>query len=548
MNAAEKIVQILEKRHVKYVFGIPGEENIELVDALNRSAQIKFILVRHEQGASFMADVYGRLTGQPGITAATLGPGAINLLLGVADAQTNSTPLIAITAQGGLNRIHKESHQVIDLRAMFKPITKWAENIYSPNEIAEIVNKAFNKALDGNSRPGAAYIGLPQDIEAQEVSEEIDNFHATKAKSEPNKADISKAAQLVQQAKHPIMLVGMGVIRDHASNTVRELIDQTQIPAATTFMGKGALDDRSELSLGVVGFMEHDYENFAFDQADVILAIGYELSEFDPQKINPKADKKIIHLNTFPVDTDRHYATAVNIVADISDSVELLKHKLQGYHSAPITADIKDKIDNELVAGKKEGKVPLTPQQVVTATRKAADDDSIVLVDTGALKMWMARLYQAYTPNSILIDNGLSTMSWTLPGAIGAKLAKPDKNILAVMGDGGFMMNSQELETAARYRVPFTVLLWVDKSYGLIKWKMDMQLGHHSQVDFDNPDFLKYAQAFGAQAHLVTSRKDLTNSIKKALASQDINIIVCPVDYSENMKLIRKLGEITVST
>lgn len=546
MKVAEQIVKVLEDRGVKYVFGIPGEENIHLVDEINKSDQIQFILVRHEQGASFMADVYGRLTGHPGVATATLGPGAINLLLGVADAQTNSTPMIAITAQGGLNRIYKESHQIIDLRSMFKPITKWSDNIYVADSSSEVVNKAFNQAVSG--RPGPTYIGVPQDVEVQETNTYSPVCKMPNSKPEPRKYDIEKAAELIREAHHPVVLAGMGVVREHASAKMNEFIRQTNLPVATTFMGKGAVDDRNPSSLGVVGFMKHDYENFAFDQADVILAVGYELSEFDPIRINPKGDKTIIHVNTFNEDTDEHYPVSVNIVANLFSSLSALEKELKDFKAPKFGAHIKQAVQQELKIGKKEGQVPLKPQQIVTATREAVDEDGIVLVDTGAVKMWMARLYQTYMPNTCLIDNGLSTMAWSLPGSIGAKLAKPDKHILAVMGDGSFMMNSQELETAVRYHIPITVLLWVDKAYGLIKWKMDMEMGHHSEVDFGNPDFLKYAESFGAKPHMVSSRKDLVESLKDSIASDaSVSVIVCPVDYSVNMELIQKLGKATIS-
>lgn len=546
MNIAQQIVQVLEDRGVKYVFGIPGEENIRIVDAIHDSDKIQFILVRHEQGASFMADVYGRLTGQPGVATATLGPGAINLLLGVADAQTNSTPLIAITAQGGLNRIYKESHQVIDLRTMFQPVTKWSENIYEAQAAPEIINKAFNQAVNG--RPGPVYVGIPQDIEPQKAVPNIPQAASTPANQTiPQASDLKAAAQLIKAAQHPIALIGMGVIRDHASQVVNDFIKQTNLPAATTFMGKGAIDDRLPSALGVIGFMRHDYENFAYDQADVIITIGYELSEFDPSRINPQGDKKIIHLNDFQEDTDAHYTVSQNLIGNLKATVPLLQAELTDLQVPALKTTIKEAVQAELTFGKQESQVPLTPQQIVTATREAVDDQGIVLVDTGAVKMWMARLYQSYTPNSVLIDNGLSTMSWTLPGAIGAKLACPDKNILAVMGDGSFLMNSQELETAVRYQVPMTNLVWVDQSYGLIKWKMDMELGHHSEVDFKNPDLISYAQSFGANAHLVQSRQDLVQTLQTSLNNQQVNVIICPVDYSENMKLIDKLGQVTIS-
>lgn len=545
-TVAQQIVSVLEDRGIKYVFGIPGEENIRIVDAIHESKSIQFILVRHEQGASFMADVYGRLTGQPGVATATLGPGAINLLLGTADAETNSTPLIAIAAQGGLERIYKESHQVIDLRAMFKPVTKWAENIYEAQSAPEVIAKAYNQATNG--RPGATFVALPENIEAADAVAQPKIPVMPKAVSLPQASDIQAAADLIKAAKHPVVLAGMGIVRDDASAQMNAFMKATGLPVATTYMGKGAVDDRESHALGVVGFMAHDYENFAFDQADLIISIGYELSEFKPEKINPQGKTPVIHINTFSEDTDAHYPVKININADIATSIEDLQNALAGYQAPAFSAAITDAVDAELATGAKDSRVPLTPQQVVSATREAVDDNGIVLTDTGALKMWMARLYKTYAPNTVLIDNGLSTMSWTLPGAIGAKLAKPTKHILAMMGDGSFMMNSQELETAHRYKIPVTALVWVDKAYGLIKWKMDMGLGHHSEVDFDNPDFIKYAESFGGHGHLVTSRQDLVDTLKTTLAADTgINVILVPVDYSENMKLIDKLGKVTIA-
>lgn len=546
MDTAHQIVKTLEERQVRYVFGIPGEENIHLVDAIHESDTLQFILVRHEQGASFMAEVYGRLTGQPGIATATLGPGAINLLLGVADAQTNSVPLIAITAQGGLDRIYKESHQVIDLQAMFRPITKWSTHIFEAKTTTEIITKAYDQALNG--RPGPVYVGVPQDIEEEETGDQLTTVAMPPVTTAPDPHLIEQAVQRIRQARHPIVLAGMGVVREQASAALTRLITATKLNVATTFMGKGVVDERLPESLGVVGFMAHDYENFAFEQADLIIAIGYELAEFDPKRINPKATTPILHFNTFSEDTDLHYPVALNIVASLNPSLTALTAALTDYTAPKITAKIQTLLQDERATGDQEGAAPLTPQQIISATREAVPDNGIVLVDTGALKMWMARLYPAYAPNTCLIDNGLSTMSWTLPGALGAKLARPQQPILAVMGDGSFMMNSQELETAARYHLPLTILMWVDDAYGLIKWKMDMEMGHHSEVDFDNPDFATYMSSFGGHSHLVTSRQDLITTLQAALsADTGLTLIICPVDYRENMKLIHKLGQLTIS-
>ncbi|WP_022796120.1 acetolactate synthase large subunit [Bavariicoccus seileri] len=548
VSVAENIVKTLEERGIKYVFGIPGEENIRLVDAIHNSDKIRFILVRHEQGASFMAEVYGRLTGLPGVATATLGPGAINLLLGVADAFTTSTPMIAITAQGGLNRIYKESHQVIDLEAMFRPITKWAGTLYTAKASGEVLMKAYNNAVSG--RPGPTYLAIPQDVEEEEVDTVTAPLPIPKEKSFPDQSLIAKATDIIAHAKHPILLAGTGVVREHAVSELRTLVKETHIPVATTFMGKGAVSDEDPYALGVVGFMVKDYENFAFDEADVLISVGYSFSEFDPKKINPNSDKTIIHLNSFGPETDSHFPITVNIISTLNESIKAIRKSLVARHfESPFYAEnIRKTLAKERAIGASDTAYPFKPQTLVYVTRVVMPDKGIVLVDTGALKMWMARLYPTYEPNTCLIDNGLSTMSWTLPGAIGAKLAVPDQPVLAVMGDGSFMMNSQEIETAVREKIPMTILIWTDKAYGLIKWKMDLELGHHSEVDFSNPDFVKYAKSFGAVGHLATSREDLKESLEKALSDEEhVNVIIAPVDYEENNKLLQKLGDLTIS-
>ncbi|QDH16588.1 acetolactate synthase large subunit [Swingsia samuiensis] len=546
-NVAEFIVSCLEEEGVKYVFGIPGEENIKLVRAIDRSDKIRFILVRHEQAAAFMADIYGRLTGSAGVCTATLGPGAINLILGVADAQTDSSPLVAITAQVGLNRIYKESHQIVDLVSLFKPVTKWSDVVLTPASVPEMVRKAFQAAQE--ERPGATYLAIPQDIEAMEMPEGAIPLTASlQHKKMPTVQGIEAASRLLRAAKKPVIMAGHGVARTGNSNALSAFVEQYQVPVATTFMGKGVLSDRHPLAMGVIGFMRHDYENFAFDEADVILSVGYELQEFDPARINPNADKKIIHINTFSPDTDKHYNADVVLEGDIGLSLAALGKALGGEPLASFSGSnkIRSLLQEELESGQNDARFPLKPQRIVADIRAALNDDDIVLADTGAIKMWMARLYPTYAPLTCLISNGLSTMAFSLPGALGAKLAYPQRNVLAVMGDGSFMMNSQEIETAIRENIPLKVLIWVDDSYGLIKWKMDMEEGAHSSVDFGNPDFVKYAESFGASGYYVDRAEALLPILKQALSEEGVSIIACPVDYSENMKLIEKLGSLTI--
>ncbi|WP_145135248.1 acetolactate synthase large subunit [Roseomonas gilardii] len=546
-TVAELVISCLEAEGVEYMFGIPGEENIRLVDA-TAGSKIRFILARHEQAAAFMADIYGRLTGKAGVCTATLGPGAINLLLGVADAQTDSTPLVAISAQVGLNRIYKESHQIVDLVSMFKPVTKWADMLLTPDSAPEMVRKAFDLAQQ--ERPGATYIAIPEDVEAAPVSKDAKPLTARPYHAAgPDEDKVAKAVALIRKAKRPVMLVGHGVARAGASEALTRLAEQLNMPVATTFMAKGVISDRHPNALGVIGFMRHDYENFAFDEADLILSIGYELQEFAPVRINPKHDKTILHVHRFAAETDAAYPVAISIEADIPRAIAALSEAFRG---GPVPAShpepkIRALRDQELLSHETDDGFPVKPQRLISDMRKALGDEDIVLADTGAIKMWMARLYPTYEPLTCLISNGLSTMAWTLPGALAAALARPGRKVLAAMGDGSFMMNSQEIETAVREKIPLKVLIWEDRAYGLIKWKMDMELGHHRDVDFTNPDFVKYAESFGAKGYRIGAASELLPTLQKALAEDGVSIITCPVDYSENMKLTDRLGELTIA-
>jgi acetolactate synthase-1/2/3 large subunit len=538
-TVADLIVRCLENEGVEFCFGIPGEENIHLVDALSRSS-IRFILVRHEQAGSFMADIYGRLTGKAGVCIATLGPGAINLLLGTADAQTNSVPLVAISAQGGLNRIYKESHQVIDLVAMFKPVTKWSDMILTPGSVPEMVRRAFKLAQ--TERPGAVYLAVPEDIEPMPAPLEARPLPINVPHDDaPSASQIARAVEVLAAAKNPIVLAGHGAARDNAQDALIRFSEALQIPVATTFHGKGVFPDDHPLALGAMGFMRHDYVNFGFDQADVIVAVGYDIQEFPPAKMNPGADKKILHIQRSPAEVDDHYNVAVGIQAGIPAALDALaagvSSKTKFHPGAP---RIRALLQNELASG--GSSFPVKPQRLVADIRAAMDRNDIVLADTGAIKMWMARLYPTYKPNTCMVSNGLATMAFSLPGAIGAKLACPDRKVLAVMGDGSFLMNSQEIETALREKIPLVVLVWVDEKYGLIKWKMDLELGRSTSISFTNPDFVKYAESFGAKGYLIKAADELLPTLKTALADNSVSVIACPVDYSENMKLTDHLG------
>jgi acetolactate synthase I/II/III large subunit len=543
-TVAKLIVKCLENEGVRYVFGIPGEENIHLIDALNNSS-IRFILVRHEQAASFMADMYGRVKGTAGVCVGTLGPGAINLLLGTADAHTDSAPLVAISAQVGLNREYKETHQFVDLVSMFKPVTKWAAEIKVPIAVPEMVRKAFKVAQ--TERPGSCYIGVPQDLEEMSVSPQLRPLPRSQVyDSAPSPSQVRRAVKVLEGAKSPIVLAGHGAARDNAQDALIRFSEHLHIPVATTFMGKGVFPDMHPYALGAVGFMRRDYVNFGFDLADVVICVGYDLQEFDPVRINPNADKKIIHISRYAAEVDAHYPVAVGIESNLSMALDNLAKGVSSKKGPKAgNQKIVNLLRTELEQGAQDDSFPVKPQRIVSDTRMALGQSDIVLVDTGALKMWMARLYPTYKPNTCLISNGLSTMAFALPGAIAVKLAYPQRKVLAATGDGGFLMLGSELETAVREHVPIVVLIWEDQAYGLIKWKMDLELGHHSSVDFHNPDFVKYAEAFGAKGYRINRSDELLPTLKSAVEDNVISVIACPVDYSENMKLTDKLGRLT---
>jgi acetolactate synthase-1/2/3 large subunit len=542
-STAELIVECLENEGVTHVFGIPGEENIRLIEALSKSS-IEYVLTRHEQGASFMAETYGRLTGKAGVCSATLGPGAINLLLGVADATTNSTPVVALSAQVGMQRSYKESHQSVELVPMFAPVTKWSALMATPGAAPEMIRKAFKLAQ--SERPGAVYLAVPEDVEEAPAPRALEPLRVnTPRADDPSAEQVRRAAQILREARNPVVLAGHGAARAGASAALIRFAQALNIPVATTFHGKGVFPDDHPLALGTVGFMRHDYVNFGFDTADVIVAVGYELQEFNPVRINPRGETRIIHVHRFPAEVDSHYDVAVGLTSDISHSLDALAAAVWR-KAEPATGGekIRELLAGELARGREDDRFPLAPARIVADTRAALGREDIVLVDTGALKMWMARLYPTYAPNTCLISNGLSTMAWTVPGAIGAKIARPESKVLVATGDGAFLMNSQEIETALRLRLPMVILIWVDDAYGLISWKMDLEIGHNVDTRFGNPDFVAYAESFGAKGYRITSAGELLPTLKTALADDTVSVIACPVDYTANSELIRSLGDL----
>lgn len=542
-TAAQLMVKCLENEGVSVVFGLPGEENIRFIQALAAS-EIRYVLTRHEQGAAFMAEMYGRVTGRAAVVSATLGPGAINMQLGVADATTNSTPLVAISAQVGQDREYKESHQYVDLVSMFSPITRWSDGVPTSRAIPEMIRKAFKVAE--TERPAAVYLAVPEHIDADETDYDLTPLPRNVVRAEaPSPGQVQRAVEVLRNAKRPVVLAGHGAARGDATAALVRFSDELGVQVANTFHGKGVMPDDHPNSIGTLGFMRRDYVNFGFDTADVVIAVGYELQEFDPVRINPDGDKEIIHIHRFPAEVDVHYPVAVGIIGDLADSLNALTDALAGHRfdndgAAPGSGLLAD----EFARGQQDSRFPLAPQRIVADTRAALGRSDVVLVDTGATKMWMARLYPTYERNTCLISNGLSTMAFALPGAMGVKLARPDVKVLAVVGDGAFLMNSQEIETAVRERIPLVVLIWEDGGYGLIEWKMDLELGEHHYISFNNPDVVTYAESFGAKGYRITEADQLLPTLKKALADDGVSLIACPVDYSENLRLTDTLGQL----
>ncbi|HEV7628113.1 MAG TPA: acetolactate synthase large subunit [Streptomyces sp.] len=540
-DVAHLLVQCLEAEGVEYVFGVPGEEDIRFVDAL-RGSRIRYVPVRHEQGASFMAELYGRLSGRAGVCTAALGPGAINLLLGTADAMTNSAPLVALAAQGSLSRIHKESDQVIDLVSMFEPVSQWAARIHTPDAVPEMMRRAFKTAQ--GERPGAVFIAVPEDVEAAPVMESLAPLPVeTVQAGAPSPTRVRRAAQVLAEAGRAVVLAGHGAVRAGASDALVRFAEQLNVPVATTFHGKGVFPDDHPNALGAVGFMRHDYSNFGFDAADVVICVGYELREFDPVKFNPDGDKRILHLDSLPAEVDDGYPVTVGIDGDVTQSLDALAAEVtREFPDLRAEEHIRVLLDEELQYGRRSDSFPLVPQRVVSDVRAALDREDIALADAGAGKMWMARLYPTYEPNTCLLSNGLSTMGFALPGALAAKLAHPERRVLAMMGDGSFLVNSEELETAVREGINLVVLVLVDEEYGLISWKLELELGRYGHTRFSSPDLVGYAESFGAEGHRISSADELLPVLRQSLSHDGVSVIACPVDYSANLRLTDRLG------
>jgi len=555
-TAAELLVECLEAEGCRYVFSVPGEETMDVLDALSRSERIRHITTRHEQGAAFMADVHGRLTGTSAVAMSTLGPGATNLVTGVADAYLDRAPMVAITGQTGSDKLHKEAHQLVDIVRMFDPVTKWNTRVEQIDAIPEIVRKAFR--VSELEKPGPTHIELPENLAAMppESGDATRPLQPTRAYfPEPTDEAIAHAARLISASSRPLILAGNGVLRQNASDELRALARGLHVPVAVTFMGKGAVDDRSHLSLMAVGLQARDHVLTGFDRADMVVSVGYDLVEYAPSRWNPEGSKPIVHIDTQPAEVDADYRPAVELIGEIGGTLRRLLEALlplgiggrdatERHESKEIlvNADLRLALLRDLEAYEADDGFPIKPQKAIADLRRALGPDDIVVSDVGAHKIWVARLYQAYQPNTVIISNGFAAMGISLPGAIAAKLVHPERRVVALCGDGGFLMNSQELETARRIGANVTVVIWRDDGYGLIDWKQRNEFGRPFGVEFGNPDFVALAESFGIAGFRAGSSADLYPTLMRALDVPGPALVEVPIDYGENLRLTERLG------
>jgi acetolactate synthase-1/2/3 large subunit len=558
-TAADLLVACLEAEDCEYVFSVPGEETLDILEALSRTDRIRHITTRHEQGAAFMADVYGRLTGRAAVAMGTLGPGATNLLTGIADAYLDRAPLVAITGQASSDKLHKEAHQVVDVVDMFRPVTKWNARIERIPAIPEIVRKAFRIAT--LEKPGPTHLELPENVAGSALGPDDPTRPIVPGRTyfpEPTDEAIAHAARLINESERPIVLAGNGVLRRRAAPALRALAKGLHVPVAATFMGKGAIDDASHLSLMAVGLQARDHVLTGFDRADLVISVGYDLVEFSPSRWNPDGRKRIVHIDTQPAEVDAAYQPEVELIGDIDGALErLLEAALPGgvggrdasqRHESRETlvhADLRTSLLGDLEACVADQGYPIKPQRAIYELRRALGPADIVVSDVGAHKIWIARLYQAYEPNTVVISNGFAAMGIALPGAIAAKLVHPDRKVVALCGDGGFLMNVQELETARRIGAAVVVVVWRDDGYGLIDWKQRNEFGRPYAVEFGNPDLVDLARSFGIPGFRPASADELYPTLMRALELDGPSVIDVPIDYAENVRLTERLGALS---
>ncbi|MBI2435559.1 MAG: acetolactate synthase large subunit [Candidatus Hydrogenedentes bacterium] len=541
MNTAELFVECLEQEGVKYIFGLPGEENAHFLMALADSS-IEFVVTRHEQSAAFMAEAYGKLTGQAGVCLSTLGPGATNLVTGVASANSDRAPMVVITGQAGLQRQHKESHQYIDVVSMFKPVTKWAAPVMHPDNVPEVVRWAFKWAT--REKAGACHIEIADDVAAMPATKRpLKRNYIRRSVADDKIVDM--AMDVIRSAKNPIILVGNGAIRSRASKQLRLFAEKTGIGVISTFMGKGVVSRHSPQCLFTIGLQTSNLANSAVKAADVVITVGYDLIEYHPRTWNLSGKKKIVHIDFLPAVVDHHYQLEAEVIGDVAHTLWMMNERVT---AEPLHFDIAYQkktreqmlhLFSEYADDTTQGL--LRPQKVIWDVREFMAAEDIVLSDVGSHKMWIAQYYQCDEPNTCLIPNGFCSMGTALPSAIAAKMVHPERKVLAICGDGGFLMNVQELETAVRLKQNIVVMIWVDNGYNLIEWKQQRQFGRHTNCSFGNPDFVKLAESFGCLGLHVDKSTEILPTLLAAFAADRPAVISLPIDYRENNRLREKL-------
>ena len=548
MKASDLLVKCLETEGITHIFGVPGEENADFMMSLENSP-IEFVLTRHEQGAAFMAEVYGRLTGNPAACLGTLGPGATNLITGVADANMDRAPVLVLTGQGETGRQHKESHQVMDVVEMYKPVTKWAHQIVAPRSIPEIVRKAVR--VSRSEKPGAVLIELPEDVAKLDApTEPLEPRRFRRPTPDDKIAD--RVYDQIRKAERPIIIAGNGAIRRRASKQLRLFCEATGIGVLSTFMAKGCVDKDAPYCLFTIGLGQKDYVADAIDESDLVITLGYDMVEYHPRLWNPNLDKNVIHIDFLPAEIDRFYHPQIELVGDLAHSLWMLNERVAAdpglKFNLTYQAATRKKMIADFEAHKDDNtKGSIRPQKAIWDARDVLGPSDILLSGVGAHKMWIARYYHCHEPNTCLIPNGFCSMGMPLPGVIAANMVHPDRKVMGIAGDGDFMMNVQEMETARRLNSDVTMMVWEDGGYGLISWKQENEFHRHTDLSFGNPNWLQLADAFGWHGQYVNDSADLKSALETAVNHNGPSLVVVPIDYRENQKLSKRLGQIEVN-
>ena len=535
MKASDLFVKALEEEGVEYIFGIPGEENLDLLNSLKDSS-IRLILTRHEQAAGFMAATYGRLTGKSGVALSTLGPGATNLVTAAAYSQLAAMPMVMITGQKPVKHSKQGKFQIIDVVEMMRPLTKYTHSIVSANNIPSMIREAFR--ISQEERPGAAHLELPEDVAGEEA--EVQPLPCSRARRPVAEGKaIKQAVEMIEKAKNPLLLIGAGSNRKMPARMLRAFVDKTQMPFISTQMGKGVLDERDPLFLGNAALSDNDFLHRAIAKADLIINVGHDDIE-KPPFFMEQDSFQVIHINFLSAEVDPVYFPQLEVIGDIANSIWQINERImpQGSWNFSYSLKVKKAVDAHLLEGADDPRFPMLPQRFVADVREAMPSNGIIALDNGVYKIWFARNYKAHKANTVLLDNALATMGAGLPSAMGAHMVFPKRKVMAICGDGGFMMNAQELETAVRLKMNLICLILRDNSYGMIRWKQ-ANLGFEDfGLEYGNPDFVKFAECHGANGYRVEKTEDFVPLLKKCNDTPGVHIVELPVDYSENDRIL----------